>query len=104
MKYLAFTSQDQGIIFEASDWKDAKVQLKKKLTKDALLREVKMVNLADGSEKYYLPNIKQSGGKKSLYSVAQNMNQSTKELVKYLQENGDEEEKSPNEHPPCTIM
>lgn len=106
MKYLAFTSEDQGVIFEANNWEDAKVQLKKKLTKDALLREVKMVNLSDGSEKYYFPHIKQSGGKSTLYNVAQNMNESTKQLVEYLQDNvdGEEEQKSPNEHPPCTIM
>jgi hypothetical protein len=106
MKYLAFTSEDQGVIFEANNWEDAKVQLKKKLTKDALLREVKMVNLSDGSEKQYVPNIKQSGGKSALYSVAQNMNQSTKQLVEYLQESGEDValEDPLNKHPACTIM
>jgi len=34
MKFLAFTSEDQGIIIEADDWQDAKLQLKNKNKKD----------------------------------------------------------------------
>jgi len=124
MKFLAFTNEDQGIIIDANNWDDAKYQLKQKLTKSSFLNEVKLLNLADGTEKSFIPNIQQKGGAdtKDLYNIANTMNESTKQLVQYLKNNEQQIEQSneqPNEenqqmstkqyviepeHPQCSIM
>lgn len=114
MKFLAYTAEDQGIIIDATDWDDAKHELRKKLNRTAFMQEVKLVNLADGTEKQYIPTLKQSGGGnvEELYTIAQQMNDSTKAIVKYIKntkEGGDGHVQMPTqtqvvEHPQCSIM
>jgi hypothetical protein len=119
MKFLAFTAEDQGVIIDANDWDDAKIQLKKRLTKNSFLNEVKLLNLADGTERMFIPNIKQQGGSnvEELYTIARDMNNSTKKLVEFLKNKEEQKEGSgiteaitnnryitEPDHPQCTIM
>lgn len=114
MKFLAFTSEDQGIIIEANDWQDAKAQLKTKIKRSSMFNEIKLLNLADGSEKKYMP-MQKGGNVSQLYGIARNMNSATTSLVDYIkvaelsnqveppkedqrQDGGDQA------HPNCNIM
>jgi hypothetical protein len=118
MKYLAFTAEDQGIILEASDWDDVKLQLKRKLAKDSLSREIKVVNLVDATEKKFIPGINHTGGAPTsdLHSIAAKMNDATKNLVDYIEYNKqdgivedtintiDTKKFLTKGHPECSIM
>ena len=116
MKFLAFTSEDQGIIIEADDWQDAKLQLKNKIKKTSMFNEIKLLNLADGSEKRYMP-MQKGGNVSQLYGIAKNMNTATNDLVEYIKNEEfnkddashrrvDEQKQDGGDqaHPNCNIM
>lgn len=86
MKFLALTSNDQGIIIDADDWDEAKLKLKKKIHSDALYKEIKLISLHDASEKNIMALPKMQGGfneeqTQQLYNIADNLNSATKQLL-----------------------
>ncbi len=54
MKFLALTFGEEGLLFDADNWKEAKKTLKKKITFNGLNQEFKLISLKDNTIKHYL--------------------------------------------------
>jgi hypothetical protein len=54
MKFLALTYGEEGLLFDANNWNEAKETLKHNLNLNGLNQEFKLISLKDNIIKHYL--------------------------------------------------